>query len=377
MGYFHGVTFRTLPTISQAILCRRWYSFAVNGSIKNYYNVLDVDPKADDKEIKSAFYAQSKKLHPDVTPDDDKAPDKFNELVEAYEVLSDSKKREAYDDILSKKNRRATFHSQPQDIPSDTSRRPQYGVDPRIMRKIEVDLSEERMRKAWVLYKERWAREESRLNELANEKKIFRMELDKKRSIYDKLSVEEKEILKENMRLFKHPKFMKKEQSDATTKKEFTSEKNHSDQKTSHKSRYKVNYSDDPRPLHTIHDDPFFDDVKGWRFSEASDPIFDDKKNTTKTEPDKQRLEELMNDMRKKSKNIKEHMKSMKSSSDDGIEPTLNQELRKSITGEKGLWLIVIFIFGCALFERNYDWSTKSKYVYLQENRKKHDDSNS
>ena len=70
------------------------------------------------------------------------------------------------------------------------------------------------------------------------------MELDKKRSIYDKLSVEEKEILKENMRLFKHPKFMKKEQSesDATTKKEFTSEKNHSDQKTSHKSRYKVNY---------------------------------------------------------------------------------------------------------------------------------------
>ena len=139
MAYFHGVTFRTLPTISQAILCRRWYSFAgnnpmgydayiamtrcflknwicstVNGSIKNYYNVLDVDPKADDKEIKSAFYAQSKKLHPDVTPDDDKAPDKFNELVEAYEVLSDSKKREAYDDILSKKNRRATFHSQPQ-----------------------------------------------------------------------------------------------------------------------------------------------------------------------------------------------------------------------------------------------------------------------
>ena len=152
------------------------------------------------------------------------------------------------------------------------------------------------------------------------------------------------------MRLFKHPKFMKKEQSesDATTKKEFTSEKNHSDQKTSHKSRYKVNYvsmllilkrtvnlwlvifyfissiqSDDPRPLHTIHDDPFFDDVKGWRFSEGSDPIFDDRKNTT--EPDKQRLEELMNDMRKKSKNIKEHMKSMKSSSDDGIEPTLNQ----------------------------------------------------
>ena len=78
---------------------------------KNYYNILDVDPKADDKEIKSAFYAQSKKLHPDVSPEDSKAPDKFKELVEAYEVLSDSKKRQTYDDALGATKREPTFHS--------------------------------------------------------------------------------------------------------------------------------------------------------------------------------------------------------------------------------------------------------------------------
>jgi curved DNA-binding protein len=68
--------------------------------MKNYYKVLDVDPKADEKTIKSAFYAQSKLLHPDVTPDDEQAPDKFKELVEAYEVLGDTKKRQEYDNVL-------------------------------------------------------------------------------------------------------------------------------------------------------------------------------------------------------------------------------------------------------------------------------------
>ena len=68
--------------------------------VKNYYKVLEVDPKADEKTIKSAFYAQSKKLHPDVTPDDELAPDKFKDLVEAYEVLGDTKKRQEYDNLL-------------------------------------------------------------------------------------------------------------------------------------------------------------------------------------------------------------------------------------------------------------------------------------
>lgn len=76
--------------------------------MKNYYKVLDVDPKADEKTIKSAFYAQSKKLHPDLTPDDELAPDKFKELVEAYEVLGDTKKRQEYDSVLGTNSKEDT-----------------------------------------------------------------------------------------------------------------------------------------------------------------------------------------------------------------------------------------------------------------------------
>lgn len=79
--------------------------------VKNYYKVLDVDPKADEKTIKSAFYAQSKKLHPDVTPDDELAPDKFKELVEAYEVLGDTKKRQEYDNVVGTNSKEETSSS--------------------------------------------------------------------------------------------------------------------------------------------------------------------------------------------------------------------------------------------------------------------------
>ena len=79
--------------------------------LKNYYKVLDVDPKADEKTIKSAFYAQSKLLHPDVTPDDEQAPDKFKELVEAYEVLGDTKKRQEYDNVLGTNSKEKTGSS--------------------------------------------------------------------------------------------------------------------------------------------------------------------------------------------------------------------------------------------------------------------------
>ena len=79
--------------------------------VKNYYKVLEVDPKADEKSIKSAFYAQSKKLHPDVTPDDELAPDKFKDLVEAYEVLGDTKKRQEYDNLLGTNSKEENSYS--------------------------------------------------------------------------------------------------------------------------------------------------------------------------------------------------------------------------------------------------------------------------
>jgi molecular chaperone DnaJ len=64
---------------------------------KDYYKTLGVDKKADTKEIKSAYRKLARKYHPDVNPGDKSAEDKFKEIQEAYEVLSDPGKRSKYD----------------------------------------------------------------------------------------------------------------------------------------------------------------------------------------------------------------------------------------------------------------------------------------
>ena len=74
-------------------------------SQKNLYQILAVEKGSDAKAIKAAFYEQSKKLHPDTRPDDENAPEKFKELVEAYEVLSDPNKRKLYDDLRTPRQR--------------------------------------------------------------------------------------------------------------------------------------------------------------------------------------------------------------------------------------------------------------------------------
>ncbi len=66
-------------------------------SKRDYYDVLGVDKGADEKEIKKAYRRVAMKYHPDRNPDDADAEDKFKEASEAYEVLSDAEKREAYD----------------------------------------------------------------------------------------------------------------------------------------------------------------------------------------------------------------------------------------------------------------------------------------
>lgn len=63
---------------------------------RDYYEVLGVSKDADDKQIKSAFRKLAKQYHPDLNKDKD-APEKFKEVQEAYEVLSDEKKRKTYD----------------------------------------------------------------------------------------------------------------------------------------------------------------------------------------------------------------------------------------------------------------------------------------
>jgi curved DNA-binding protein len=66
---------------------------------KNYYSDLDVDRKASQEEIKKAYRKLAKKYHPDVNPGDKKAEEKFKEISEAYEVLSDPQKRQKYDQL--------------------------------------------------------------------------------------------------------------------------------------------------------------------------------------------------------------------------------------------------------------------------------------
>src|SRR5258706_544670 len=64
---------------------------------KDYYEVLGVSRAASDADIKKAFRTLARKYHPDVAKDKTTAEDKFKELNEANEVLSDPEKRRKYD----------------------------------------------------------------------------------------------------------------------------------------------------------------------------------------------------------------------------------------------------------------------------------------
>lgn len=64
---------------------------------RDYYEVLGLKKGASEDEIKKAFKTMARKYHPDLHPDDQEAADKFKEINEAYEVLSDSEKRARYD----------------------------------------------------------------------------------------------------------------------------------------------------------------------------------------------------------------------------------------------------------------------------------------
>src|SRR2546427_77309 len=64
---------------------------------QDYYELLGVARKASAKDIRASFRKLARKYHPDLNPGDKSAEEKFKQLQEAYDVLSDSKKRQMYD----------------------------------------------------------------------------------------------------------------------------------------------------------------------------------------------------------------------------------------------------------------------------------------
>jgi len=64
---------------------------------KDYYSILGVSRSAGEREIKQAYRKLARKYHPDINPGDKAAEERFKQINEAYEVLSDREKRQKYD----------------------------------------------------------------------------------------------------------------------------------------------------------------------------------------------------------------------------------------------------------------------------------------
>src|ERR1700691_100843 len=65
----------------------------------DYYQTLGVECSADAEEIRKAYRKLARKHHPDLNPGDKAAEDRFKKVQEAYDVLSDDKKKQMYDQV--------------------------------------------------------------------------------------------------------------------------------------------------------------------------------------------------------------------------------------------------------------------------------------
>jgi len=64
---------------------------------QDYYKVLGIGRSASEEEIRKAYRRLARKHHPDLNPGDKAAEDRFKKVQEAYDILSDPKKKQMYD----------------------------------------------------------------------------------------------------------------------------------------------------------------------------------------------------------------------------------------------------------------------------------------
>ena len=95
------------------------------GQSKDFYEVLGVEEKASQEDIKKAYRKLAKKHHPDANPGDDKAAERFKDIGEAYSVLSDAAKRKQYDQM----RRLGAFGFGRGGAPGPSARRPGAGTE--------------------------------------------------------------------------------------------------------------------------------------------------------------------------------------------------------------------------------------------------------
>ena len=81
--------------------------------IRDSYQILGVSKTATEDEIRKEYRSLARKHHPDLNPGNHAAEDKFKEINEAYEVLSDSAKRLKYDQVAANPHSEEDFRSQP------------------------------------------------------------------------------------------------------------------------------------------------------------------------------------------------------------------------------------------------------------------------
>ena len=86
---------------------------------KDYYKILGVERKASADDIRSAYRKLAMKYHPDKNPGDKKAEDKFKDINEAYQVLSDEQKRARYNQLGSAYSNFRTSGGRPGDFQWD------------------------------------------------------------------------------------------------------------------------------------------------------------------------------------------------------------------------------------------------------------------